>query len=101
MPAKTPRKTQKPARTRRPHARATTHQLKVTLRGSTPPIWQSFIVPSHIDFGMLHTILQAVMDWSNSHMHQFEVDGRRITDPAFGLEGGEPIVNEHTVELRD
>lgn len=60
-------------------------QLKVTLRGSRPPIWRRILVRSDIRLSRLHEILQAVMGWTDSHLHQFEA-GRTLyglPDPEF------------------
>jgi hypothetical protein len=47
------------------------YQLKVTLLDSQPPIWRRFHVESGVTLERLHHILQAVMGWSDSHMHGF------------------------------
>ena len=49
------------------------YQLKVTLKGSKPPIWRRIQVPSDTRLGKLHQILQVVMGWTDSHLHQFSV----------------------------
>ena len=46
-------------------------QLKVTLLDSQPPIWRRFHVESGVTLERLHHILQAVMGWTDSHMHGF------------------------------
>ena len=63
-----------------------TFRLKVALRGIDPPIWRRFLVPADITLQRLHEILQAVMGWTNSHLHQFESKGvcYGIPDPEFG-----------------
>ncbi len=47
------------------------YQLKVTLLDSQPPIWRRFQVESRVTLERLHHILQAVMGWTDSHMHGF------------------------------
>jgi hypothetical protein len=62
------------ARTKRPTNRVV-YQIKVTLRGSKPPIWRRFQVASDTSLVQLHRILQCVMGWEDYHMHQFIVGG--------------------------
>lgn len=62
------------ARTKRPTERVV-YQIKVTLRGSKPPIWRRFQVASDTSLVQLHRILQCVMGWEGYHMHQFIVGG--------------------------
>lgn len=73
------------------------YQLKVTLRDSKPPIWRRFQVPADITLGKLHQVLQAVIGWTNTHLHQFIVDGEYYgsPDPEFDLD----IKSEHRVRL--
>ena len=52
-------------------------QVKVTLRGSKPPIWRRILVPNTITLGQLHDVLQTVMGWNDEHLHQF-VQGREL-----------------------
>lgn len=51
------------------------YQIKVTLRDSKPPIWRRIQVPGDINLGKLHRILQVVMGWTDSHLHQFIAGG--------------------------
>jgi hypothetical protein len=48
-----------------------TLQLKITLRGSKPPIWRRVLVPDNITLGDLHLAIQIAMGWTDAHMHQF------------------------------
>lgn len=50
------------------------YQFKVTLKGSKPPIWRRFQMPDGT-LGQLHDVLQDVMGWTDSHLHQFIIRG--------------------------
>jgi hypothetical protein len=52
------------------------YRLKVTLRGSKPPIWRRFLVPGGITLKRLHDSLQMVMGWWDGHLHQFHWGGK-------------------------
>ena len=52
------------------------YQIKVTLNGVKPPIWRRILVPNNLDLGSFHVVLQIVLGWTNSHLHQFECDGK-------------------------
>jgi hypothetical protein len=62
------------ARTKRQTDRVV-YQIKVTLRGSKPPIWRRIQVTSDTSLIQLHRIVQCVMGWEDYHMHQFIVGG--------------------------
>ena len=74
-------------------------QLKVTLRGSRPPIWRRVLVPGDITLLQLHGVLQVLMGWTDSHLHQFEAGGvfYGAPDPEFGVERK----NERKVRLNE
>jgi hypothetical protein len=58
-----------------PSESATIYQLKVTLDGIRPLIWRRIQVRGDITLFKLHKILQVVMGWYNSHLHQFVING--------------------------
>ena len=58
-------------------ARKTAITLKVTLRGSKPPIWRRLIMPGSASLGALHAAIQAAMGWDGYHLHAFDVGGRQ------------------------
>jgi Plasmid pRiA4b ORF-3-like protein len=76
------------------------YQLKVTLRGSHPPIWRQFQVRGDITLGKLHRVLQAVMGWTNTHLHRFLIRGAQygIPDESMALR---KTIDEHKHKLRD
>jgi len=57
------------------------YQLKVTLKGSKPPIWRRIQVPSAVTLGQLHRIIQTVMGWYDYHLHQFTVGWTHYGEP--------------------
>ncbi len=77
MPAKTSRKS-------RPSG--VTYQLKITLRGSKPPIWRRILVPAECNLETLHAAIQIAMGWYNSHLHAFGIGGEEFSgrDPMGG-----------------
>jgi hypothetical protein len=58
-----------------------THQLKVTLEGVEPPIWRRIVVPSDFTLFDLHRVIQVVMGWENSHLHDFTIKRQRYAVP--------------------
>ncbi|MGL6217060.1 MAG: plasmid pRiA4b ORF-3 family protein, partial [Lacrimispora sphenoides] len=48
------------------------YQLKVTIKGSKPPIWRRVLVPQGITFVKLHQMIQTAFCWSDEHLYEFE-----------------------------
>ena len=65
------------------------HQLKITLLEVDPPIWRRVLVPSDATLGDVNFILQAAMGWTNSHLHQFTIEGVEYSDPRFEIDDTE------------
>jgi hypothetical protein len=57
------------------------YELKITLLEIEPPIWRRIQVPSTLLLCCLHDAIQAVMGWTDSHLHQFDKDGKHWGDP--------------------
>ena len=76
-------------------------QLKVTLLGTSPPIWRRLLVPADMTLAQLHDVLQAAMGWEDGYMHEFSVGQRRIgrPNPEDRLMGMPSVENERTVRL--
>ena len=66
-------------------ATSSVSQLHVSLREVQPEVWRRVQVRSDLTLSNLHQVLQTVMGWSDSHLHQFRfgkaVYGR--PDPEF------------------
>jgi Plasmid pRiA4b ORF-3-like protein len=58
------------------------YQIKVTLKGSKPPIWRRMQVTSETTLAQFHRILQQVMGWEGYHLYRFEVGRMEYGDPS-------------------
>jgi hypothetical protein len=67
-------------------AETPTYELRIDLVGSEPLIWRHVRVPQTITLGKLHRLIQVVMGWENSHLHQFVIGEHHYSDPWFDLE---------------
>jgi hypothetical protein len=67
-------------------ARDAVYQVKISLRGTHPPIWRRLRLPAATTLARLHDIIQTAFGWTDSHLHAFEAGGRRYSRPAFGLD---------------
>lgn len=63
-------------------------QLRVTLVGIEPPVWRRLLVPQDLTLPRLHAVLQVVMGWTNSHLHQFKVGDAYFAEPHEEFEPG-------------
>ncbi|GAB4219310.1 MAG: plasmid pRiA4b ORF-3 family protein [Spirochaetota bacterium] len=57
------------------------YQLKICLLHIKPLIWRRFIVNSDIKLPDLHKVIQTVMGWTNTHLHQFVKDDIIYSEP--------------------
>jgi hypothetical protein len=49
--------------------------VRVDLVGAKPPVWRRLELPSTLRLDQLHSVLQAVFEWTDSHLHRFTLDG--------------------------
>jgi hypothetical protein len=56
-------------------------QLRIELLEVAPTVWRRIIVPETITLPRLHRVLQACMGWTNSHLHEFVINGIRYSEP--------------------
>jgi len=73
--------------------------LKVTLRGVRPPIWRRIRVAGDPTLRELHHVLQIALGWTDSHLHEFEIGGRRYGMPDPLEDIGEPPLDEQNFRL--
>src|SRR6476661_5831676 len=60
---------------------AVAYRLRIELDSVVPPVWRQLVVPSRMTLDELHPILQMVMGWTDSHLHQWT-----RPDPQGGVE---------------
>ena len=85
------------------------YQFKLSLKGITPQIWRRIQVQENYAFLDLHSAIQAVMDWDDYHLHEFEVLNpktgllQRIgqEDDDFDVLDEGPLVPEKKAKLSD
>lgn len=52
-------------------------QLRISLRGVSPPVWRRLLIPERITVAQLHHVMQLAMGWTDEHLHQFIIRGWR------------------------
>lgn len=64
-------------------------QIRIELKWLEPTIWRKIVVPDTITFKRLHDVIQVVMGWTDSHLHEFYVGDLRIgtSDPEWDSPG--------------
>ena len=74
----------------------TVYQLQITLLQSNPLIWRKILVDPDTLLVDLHRILQTIMGWTNSHLHEFKVKNSSYAPIEFEVENAK---NSRTVKL--
>ena len=82
---------------RTPEAAVEVYVVKVTLLGTSPPVWRRILGPRDITLQNLHRTLQTVMGSTNSHLHQFVLPTQRLSDPRSRV--GTKVANQNGTRL--
>jgi hypothetical protein len=80
-------------------AKPSVYNLKITLLGIKPPIWRRIQVPSTMLLCCMHDAFQAVIGWTDSHLHQFEKDGKYWGAPETDESGDLELLDESKVPV--
>jgi hypothetical protein len=56
-------------------------QIKITLKGSKPPIWRRVQIASTSSFADLHGVIRDAMGWDGSHLHGFAFEQKQSRFP--------------------
>ena len=76
-------------------------QLRIELLDTTPAVWRRIVVPSSIKLPKLHEVFQSALGWTNSHLHEFVINGVRYSDPAPDFDDETGQVDEQGIILGD
>jgi hypothetical protein len=76
-------------------------QLKIELLDVTPAIWRRLVVPETIKLPKLHLVFQAALGWTNTHLHEFHIDGVRYSEPDPEFDDELEHVDERDVMLNE
>jgi Plasmid pRiA4b ORF-3-like protein len=74
-------------------------QLKLTLKGTKPPIWRRVLVDASSTLDQLHEVIQAAFGWWNYHLYEFEFGRTRYGIPDPDLDWGPPARDARTARL--
>ncbi len=76
-------------------------QLKIQLLETRPPIWRRVLVQEDATLADLHAIIQTAFDWDDSHLHEFDADGKRygIDNPAVDDWADPEVLDESDVKI--
>jgi hypothetical protein len=75
------------------------YQLRIYLREISPLIWRRLLVRSDSTIADLHYTLQIAMGWTDFHLHQFVIRGKRYGISRLGCTGFRD--DPHQVHLQD
>jgi Plasmid pRiA4b ORF-3-like protein len=50
-------------------------QLRISLRGVSPPVWRRLLIPEKITIAQLHHVMHFAMGWNDEHLHRFIIRG--------------------------
>lgn len=90
-----------PLRARKPPRSPAAYLLNVTLQEIRPAIWRRIRVAGDLTLRELHHILQIALGWTDSHLHEFEIDGKRYGMPDPQEDIGEPPLDEQNYRLNE
>ena len=85
-----------PAKRKKSDGPAPIYQIKVTLRGTKPPIWRRLELPGDTSLAKLHGIIQVAFGWDDAHLHVFETAYGHfgIADRELGHRAESPVTLE-------
>jgi len=79
-------------------AGAIVYQFRIELVDIRPPVWRRVLVPAQMRLSKLHSVIQVVFGWTDTHLHRFSIAGQR-----FGQQNDfdEKVLDEAEVTLSE
>ena len=74
--------------------------LRVELEYIQPPIWRQISVDGQLTLEQLHQILQVAMGWTNSHLHEFIINGVHFATPHPDDDRERKITDERQIRVQ-
>lgn len=76
-------------------------RLRIELSDMDPPVWRRVDVPADFPLRRVHDVIQAVFDWRDYHLHQFEIGDRLYGAPEYdeGDLSGARLYSDRNVKL--
>lgn len=75
------------------------YQFQITLLDIEPTIWRRIQIKD-CTIDKLHEHIQTAMGWTNSHLHQFEIQGIVHGDPELVCDNPDSFVGDNSLETR-
>lgn len=86
---------------RQPQETVSPWTLRIELLDVKPTVWRRLVVPADIQLLSFHQVLQVALGWTNSHLHEFRIDGVRFASPdPHGIDTA-PKVDERHLNLAE
>lgn len=75
LTGRVPQRPTRPRLRRPPRHDVAVFRMRVDLDHARPPIWRRLDVRSDVTLDVVHQVLQAAFDWTDSHLHRFALGG--------------------------
>ena len=54
------------------------YQLKITRKGTKPPVWRRCLVPADTDFAKLAAMLEDILEYADTENYEFEFFQKKL-----------------------
>ena len=77
------------------------YQFKVSIQGTSPLVWRSFLAHEFIELNELHDLIQITMGWKNCHLYSFEINKKSYSNMDDDMGFGDKTFDAEGVLLCD